>query len=161
MPNSTPESLHYLDANALWKFYRDEPGDGNVRRLVTGSSAQVLISPLSVLEFVGVLVKYYRKGFVGRRDVNRIAKRLRRDSAVGNTHRPFRMIPLPEGFAREAKGILLQHGCISSIQTNDAIHLAIVLRAEHDHAATLVTSDRALRETAHRRGICCYDPETE
>jgi len=161
MPTSTPESLHYLDANALWKFYRDQRGDVNIRRLVTGSSSQVLISPVTVLEFIGVLVKYYRKGLVGRRHVNRIAKRLRRDSAMGNTHRPLRMIPLPEGFAREAKGILLQQGCTCSIQTNDAIHLAIVLRLEQDHPATLVTSDRALQKTAQRRGVAWYDPEAE
>lgn len=158
---ATPESLHYLDANALWKFYRDEPGDVHVRRLVSGSSPQILISPVTVLEFIGVLMKYYRKGLIGRRHVNRIAKRLRRDSALGNTHRPFRMIPLPDGFAREAKGILLQYGCTCSIQTNDAIHLAIVLRLQQDHPPILVTSDQPLQEAAQRRGVIWYDPQAQ
>lgn len=157
---STANILHYLDANALWKFYRAEKGDANVRALVANSPFQTLVSPLTMLEFIGVLMKYYRKGSLGRRHINAIAKRLRRDSAAGKSHRPFRVIPMPESCLREAEGILLQHGCNSDIQTNDALHMAIVARLDREGPVVLVTSDGPLQGATQRRGMAWYDPET-
>jgi len=95
-------SLYYLDTNALWKFYQDQTGDVNVRRLVARSPSQVLISPLTMLEFFGVLMKYYRKRLIKRKQIHAIAKRLRRDSAIDNVHRPFRVVQIPDGSFRQA-----------------------------------------------------------
>lgn len=157
---STANVLHYLDANALWKFYRDEIGDANIRALVADSPAQVLVSPLTMLEFIGVLMKYYRKQRIGRRHVNAIAKRLRRDCAAGKSHRPFKVTPMPDSCLREAEGILLQHGCKNDLQTNDALHLAIVATLCREGPVILVTSDGPLQGAIQRRGMAWYDPET-
>jgi len=153
-------SLYYLDTNALWKFYQDQTGDVNVRRLVARSPSQVLISPLTMLEFFGVLMKYYRKRLIKRKQIHAIAKRLRRDSAIDNVHRPFRVVQIPDGSFRQAQSILLQDASRYSIQTNDALHLAIVLKLNTADPVVLVTADGSLQNTAQRRGIDWYNPET-
>jgi len=159
MTPQTTESLHYFDANALWKYYRDEKGDVNVRRLVARSSSQILISPLTLIEFLGVLTRYYRKRFIKRKHVNSIAGRMRRDSTAGKTNRPFRVIPVPAGSFHEAQSILLQYGSHYDLQSNDALHLAIVAKHGVTDPVVLVTSDRALQNTAQKKGVDCYDPE--
>ena len=159
MSTRPQDCLYYLDANALCKFYRDEQGDLDLRRLVARSPSQVLLSPLTVIEFVSVLMAYYRKGLLKRKQVHAIARRLRRDSAVGKTNRPFRVIPVPEGAFREAEGILLQYAGTYSFASNDALHLAIVIRQDAADPVVLVTSDRALKHVAWQRSVTCYDPE--
>ena len=151
---------YYLDANALWKFYQDQKGDLNVRRLVARSPSQVLVSPLTMLEFLGVLMKYSRKKFIKRKQVHAVASRLRRDAAIDNVYRPFRVTPLPAGSFREAEGILLHYGSHYNVQSNDALHLAIVLKLNMGNPVVLVTADNSLQITALRRGIDWYDPET-
>ena len=128
MPAMPEDVLYYLDTNALWKFYRQEKGGLAIHRLVARSPSQVLLSPMTVIEFVSMLMEYYRKGLLRRKHVNAIARRLRRDSAVGRTNRPFQVIPVPEGAFREAEGILLQYADRYSFASNDALHLAIVIR---------------------------------
>ncbi len=159
MSSATADPVYYFDANALWKFYRDEQGDVNVRRLVARSSPQVLVSPLTMLEFFGVLMKYYRKRLIKRKQVRAIAKRLRRDSTTGNVHRPFRIVHISADSFRQAQSILLQEAGKYNIQANDALHLAIVLALNADGSVALVTCDGSLQHTAQRRGIHCYDPE--
>ncbi len=156
--------IYYFDTNALWKFYQNQPGDLDIRRLVSNVTEQVLISPLTMLEFVGVLMKYYRKGFLRPKQVRAVAKRLRRDAALGNSHRPFKVVPLPENAFRKAEDALLQWGYQYNIQSNDALHLAIVLKLndeEDDGLVVLVTSDGSLQTTARREHVRCYNPETE
>lgn len=158
--STLPENTrYYLDTNALWKFYRDEQGDLELRRLVSRSPSQVLLSPMTVIEFVSVLMEYYRKRLLKRKQVNTIAKRLRRDSAVGRTNRPFQVIPVPEGAFREAEGILLQYADRYSFASNDALHLAIVIRQSVNDPVVLVTSDGAFKNAAQQKGVTCCDPE--
>lgn len=161
LPSTPCNELYYLDTNALWKYYHGQKGDRNVRRLVAGSSFQVLVSPLTVVEFIGVLMRHHRCKRIKRKDVNAVVKRLRRDIATVNVHRPFRMVDLPDAFFREAQGILLQYAGEYAIQTNDALHLAIAIRLSRQPALPIVfvTSDGALQHAAQRNGLGCYDPE--
>ncbi|MDY7075645.1 MAG: type II toxin-antitoxin system VapC family toxin, partial [Chloroflexota bacterium] len=148
MSFSTVNLSYYFDANALWKFYRDEKGDMNVRRLVARSPSQVLISPLTMLEFFGVLMKYYRQRLLKRKQVRAVAKRLRRDSTTGNVHRPFRMVQVLTDSFRQAQSILLQEASEYNIQANDALHLAILLALNTSDPVVLVTCDKSLQHTA-------------
>ena len=152
---------YYFDANALWKFYRDEPGDLNIRRLVSNATTQILISPLTMLEFIGVLMKYYRKGHLKRKQVRALAKRLRRDAALTSSNRPFRVISLPHGAFRAAEGILLQWGYQYDLQSNDSLHLAIVVKLNEANPVVVVTCDNSLTHTARHEKMSCYNPETE
>ncbi|MDM8522297.1 type II toxin-antitoxin system VapC family toxin [Desulfococcaceae bacterium HSG8] len=151
-------SRFYFDTAAVWKFYRNEEGSLNVRRLVSHLSAPVLVSPLTVLEFIGILMKYRRKRYLKLRTVRRIARRIRRDTA---SHY-FTMIPIPEASFRETERILLEHGHQQSIGSNDALHLAIVRNARPIFSdITFVTSDHSLKNVCEKVGIPCYDPEEE
>ena len=154
----TTDQRYYLETNALFKFYRDEPGALHVRQLVAQCTSPALVSSLTLLEFIGVLMKYHRKRQIKRREVNAIARRLRRDSGVGKTTRRFQVIQMPETCYREAEGILLQHGR-HDVQTNDALHLAVVVKLNTADQIKLVTSDKSLQHVARQRGIGCYDPE--
>lgn len=161
MPPTAPaNALYYLDTNALWQFYRNDKGTANVQGLVNRAPGQVLISPLTTLEFIGVLMKYHRRRYIKRKQIHAIVRRLRRDSALGRGQRPFQVIPLPEGCLGEAQGILLQHGCTCNLQTNDALHLGIAARLNAALPVVMVTSDGALQTAAQRRGVSWYDPET-
>jgi predicted nucleic acid-binding protein len=158
MPTPSSNSC-YLDANALWKYYRDEPGALAVRRLVTTQAGQVLISPMTVLEFIGVLMKYHRKGQIKRTHLRAIAKRVRRDSAPGNSHRPFRSVAIPDAVYREAQRILLELAAHNDCGANDALHLGIVVRFGLTEPIVLVTSDKPLQHAAGRKGVQYLDPE--
>ena len=155
-----PDRLYYFDTNALWKFYQDQPGDLNIRRLVSNVSTPILISPLTMLEFIGVLMKYFRQGYLKHKQVRAVTRRLRRDADPTRSNRPFKVVTIPENAFRSAEGALLQYGYQYNIQTNDSLHLAIVSRLNENDDVVLVTSDRSLQHTARREHISCYDPET-
>lgn len=157
-----PEFLYYFGTNALWKFYQDQRGDLNIRRLVSNVKSPILLSPLTLLEFFGVLMKYYRKRFIKRKDIHAIADRLRRDTGIGASKRSFQVIPIPTGAFREAESILLQYAGELDFQTNDALHLAIVtqMRVTVTTALIFVTSDNALQRVAEKKGIDWYNPES-
>ena len=62
MPSS--ETRYYFDTNALWKYYKaneNEKGILNIRRLVANSPHPILISPLTLLEFIDILTKNVRQ----------------------------------------------------------------------------------------------------
>ena len=157
---SISDSIYYFDTNALWKFYYGQENYLKIRRLVASSSSQILVSPLTMIEFVGVLMKYHRKKPVKRKHVNAIIRRMRRDVGTVNRHRPFRVDDLPENVFREAESILLRCGD-NAIQTIDALHLAVVVRLDRLSTSTivLVTSDGPLLNAAQKSGVNCYDPE--
>lgn len=155
------DSLYYFDANALWKYYREQQGAQTVHRLVADAHEQVLVSPLTMLECVGVLMKYHRKGFVKRKHVRAIARRMRRDAAAGNSHRPFRVVDLPSGAFREAEGILLELAGQHSFGSSDALHLGVIVRQTLSVPVVFVTADQALQQAAQRRSISWYDPEKD
>jgi predicted nucleic acid-binding protein len=163
MPTEISGVVYYFDTNALWKFYRDQSGAVNIHRLVADSSTQVLISSLTLVEFVGVLMKYYRKGQVRRRQINKIVKRLRRDAGTVNPHRPFRVVNFSDTAFREGERLLLHYAGDAAIQTNDALHLAIAMHNDASPSPTVVfvTSDGALGAVVQKQCLGCYDPETD
>ncbi|MDM8549319.1 type II toxin-antitoxin system VapC family toxin [Desulfobacterales bacterium HSG2] len=139
----------YFDTAAVWKFYRDEEGSLNIRRLVSNLSYPVLVSPLTILEFVSVLMKDHRKRYLKQRMVRRIIKRIRRDTA--GAIRYFTVIPVDEASYRRAERILLEHGNHYSIGSNDALHLAIVENARSTFRnITFVTSDHSLKNVCEK-----------
>ena len=106
----------YFDTAAVCKFYRDEEGSSNIRRLVSNLSDPILVSPLTLLEFVSVLMKDRRKRHLKQRTVRKLVKRIRRDTA--GTTRYFTVIPINEASFKRAEGILLEHGHQHSIRRN-------------------------------------------
>jgi predicted nucleic acid-binding protein len=157
------EKRYYFDANALLKYYQDEDGSLKIRRLVSNSSTPILISPLSLLECLSVVMKFYRRGIFKRKTVNSIVYRLRRDREYGSDakKRPFQVIPIPDDTFMFAENILFQHAFTFDIGSNDALHLAIVKKLQLHLSPILVTSDNSMQKVCERLSISFYDPEID
>jgi len=152
----------YFDANALVKYYHDEKGSLNIRRLVSNTPTPIMVSSLTILECISVVMGYYRKGFLKQKHFNSIFQRLRKDAAGKNTpNRPFEIIPIPEKGFRLAENILFQYARIFQISSNDALHLTIVKEVPSPFSSLLVTSDKSMQKVCERLCIPFYDPEIE
>ncbi|MEZ4671271.1 MAG: type II toxin-antitoxin system VapC family toxin [Anaerolineae bacterium] len=157
-------NVYYFDANALYKFYRGqikgEKGSLNIRRLAS-TSHPIQISPLTQLEYVSILMKDFRKGYLKKGDLQKLIKRLRRDvSIVGRgTARPFYAVSVPDGTYKQAESILLVHGTKFSIGSNDALHLAFVKKYSASTPITIVTSDQSMIYICKEIDVIHYDPE--
>jgi len=160
MNNLTP-ARYYFDTNALLKYYNDEKGRLPIRRLVANSPQPILVSPLTLLECHGVLMKSYRQRVLKRQKLNTLVDLLRRNTGVNHTNRPFQLVPLPDNVFRLAENILLQQAATFDIGANDALHLAIVKQLPLIPSPILVTSDRSMQHIGGRLGITIYDPEME
>ena len=161
--NDSTAPRYYFDANALFKYYRDENGSLNIRRLVSNSTVPVLLSSLTLLECFGVVMKYYRKKYLKKKDVSKIFKRIRRDSGITDTStRPFRIISMPDGAFRLAQNILLQQACTYQIGSNDALHLAIMKQFDiNENSFIMVTSDQSMKSVCEKICTPVYDPEKD
>lgn len=154
----------YFDANALWKYYHPgqaEKGSLGIRRFVAQAAIPILISPLTMLEVLGVLMKYRRQKVLKQRAVNKVADRLKHDAKPETRHRHFELIPMPKGIFHQAENIVLQYAKTFDIGSNDALHLAIVtqLRKEVFPEIVLVTSDNSMQRTCEKTGLTFYNPE--
>ena len=143
--------MYYFDTNALWKYYRDEPGSQNIRWLVAKET--VVLSPLTVLEFVGVLMKYYRKKELKKNEASVTYEKLKRD--IG-PDRKFQLIPLPVDSFSSAESILIKLAHCS-IDSFDALHIAAALGMKD--RPVMATSDKAMQHACAQLGLACYDPE--
>lgn len=155
-------SNYYFDTNALFKYYKSEAGTLNIRRFVSNSSKPVLVSSLTLLECFGVMMEYYRKRQLKKKDVNDLYKRLEKDVAKNwETTRPFQRIKMPEGSFRLAKDILFQQGYTFRVEATDALHLAIAKKLSELSPVIMVTSDHAMQHVCKHLSISVYDPEMD
>ena len=148
---------YYFDANALFKYYRDEAGSLEVRRLVS-SAKPIYISSLTWLECQSVLKKQQRQGKLKPRLVRQVWNRLRDDvSQSVTTLRPFCELPMPDGCFRKAESILLEHAGQLSFGANDALHVAIASLIPDK--PIFVTSDQSLKNVCNNIDLPYLDPE--
>ena len=153
---------YYFDTCAFLKYYKDEEGSLNVKRLVSRVANPIILSSLTILELVSVLMKYYRKGYLNKRTIRRVFKRIRRDTGIKYTTRPFTMIAFPNNSFKRAESILIEYASQYDVGSNDALHLAIAENAQlkFNHV-TFVTSDVSLQHVCNKIEISYYDPEKE
>jgi len=157
--NKRSESF-YFDTAALWKFYREEKGSLNIRRLVSKVSQPIILSPLTIIEFISVLMKCYRKGYFKKKGLRKVVKRLRRDAGPLSQTRPFAVLGFPQGSFKRAESILLEYANQNKINANDSLHLAVVLNLQSIFPnITIITSDHAMKNVCEKTNIPSYDPE--
>lgn len=148
---------YYFDANALFKYYRDEEGSLNVRRLVSNAKP-IYISPLTWLECQSVLKQKQRQGQLKPRAIRQVWNRLRDDvSQSSSTSRFFYELPIPDGCFRQAGNLLLEYAGQFSFSANDALHVAIACLLPDK--PVFVTSDKSLKLLCNEIKLPCYDPE--
>ena len=151
---------YYFDTAAIWKYYGDEKGSLEVRRLVSRVLEPIVLSPMTLLEFVGVLMKYNRKGYITRKAIRKVVKRLRRDTGINSKNRPFKVFAMPSDSFKRAENILLENACFFNVGSNDCLHLAIVKHYESKSPnLVMVTSDNSLKKVCSKNNIEVYDPE--
>jgi uncharacterized protein with PIN domain len=92
--NSGENQQYYFDTNAVVKYYMDEPGSLQISRLVSNTKP-ILISPLTIVECVGVLMKFHREKKLRKRKLNKILKLLEKNTANGEQIRPFQVVAMP------------------------------------------------------------------
>jgi len=147
------EQNHYFDTNALFKYYHDEKGSLNIRRLVSKASPPIIVSSLTMLECFGVVMEHYRKGKLKKKQVNDLYQRLDKDIGENKeTNRPFQLVPIPDGAFQLAKNF--------RVESADALHLAIVKKLSL-YQPIMVTSDKSLQKVCESIQMSFYDPEME
>jgi predicted nucleic acid-binding protein len=149
---------YYFDANALFKYYKDEKGSLQIRRLVA-MYRPILVSNLTLLECCSTVMKYRREGKLKQRNVNRFFERLRKDTSDNTTSRPFLIISISEESFKQAQNLLFLYAGKYSIGSNDALHLVIVQKLSSQ--PILVTSDGAFQRVCERNQMTFYDPEKD
>ena len=153
---------YYFDTSAFLKFYKDEEGSLNIKRLVSRVSNPIILSSLTILELVSVLMKYYRKGYLNKKTIRSVVKRVRRDTGIKSTTRPFTMIAIPNNSFKRAESILIKYASQYNVGSNDVLHLAAVENAQLEfNDVTFVTSDVSLQHVCNKIEILYYDPEKE
>jgi len=148
---------YYFDANALIKYYKSEEGSDQIIDLVK-TEKPILISQLTFLETISVFIKFRRKKLIRKRELDDIVKLLKQDIEYDEKISSFQMITMPEGIFQLAESILLENAD-AAIQTNDALHLAVVKKLAFQ--ATMVVSDKALKNVCHQMDVESYDPEKD
>jgi len=161
---------YYFDANALVKYYKasvdyyeNEKGCEQIVDLVS-ISKPIFISPLTLIETIGFFTKFIFRSQIGKKSRKKRLNELdilmdflqRNIGHNGDNPRPFQMITMPEGIFQLAESILLENAD-AAIQTNDALHLAIVKKQINQ--TIMVTSDGAMKNVCAQVNIPIYDPE--
>lgn len=181
---------YYLDTNALYAFYRD--GMGTLQRkhphyqAMTGGekvrelseTAQVYISELTYVEFIGRITRHSRTSIaqgsnkmeLKKREIDTILEALRKDIGHSARHR-FQLVPVAEDAYRYARELMLNHARgkgACGLDTNDALHIATAKMLQPP--VTLVTSDggksRGLNTAKMKCACDCinlkyFDPELD
>jgi len=147
---------YYFDANALIKYYKSEEGSDQIVDLVK-TMKPILISQLTFLETISVFIKFRRKKLIRKRQLDDIVKLLKQDIEYDEKISSFQMIAMPEGIFQLAESILLENAD-AAIQTNDALHLAIVKKQINQ--TIMVTSDGAMKNVCERIEIESYNRES-
>jgi predicted nucleic acid-binding protein len=88
MMNDVASQRYYFDANALVKYYREEQGSLQIKRLVSNAKP-ILISPLTLVECVSVLMKFNRNNQLKRRKLIKIIKLVDKNTGTDSTIRFF------------------------------------------------------------------------
>lgn len=150
---------YYFDTNALIKHYISDKSETEIRRL--SCNATVYISNLTYLEFLGVVMRFFRSKELKKKQLSKIIERIEHDIGTNARHR-FQLITTQENVFREARNLMRNYGTKYELGTNDALH--IVMARAMTPVVIVVTSDGG-KNSGKMKGVCkeiglaVYDPE--
>jgi len=154
-----PTKTYYFDTNALWKYYLGQLEYGYValQQFMVEQNQPVLVSDMTLLEFVGRLTKGYRKKEIQKNHLRKILQKVRHD--IEETHL-FEITHIPTEAYNKAQELLINNP-ESKFGSNDALHLAVVYNLHQINSGfTMVTFDEPMQRICQRIGLDFYDPET-
>jgi predicted nucleic acid-binding protein len=152
--------VYYLDACALLKYYRDEPGSSQVRELLDtcGPHGKILVSHLTLLECYSVLMAYLRaeRNKKLKKKLREIVERLTKDIKSAKLFHRLRLSESEAIFYR-AESLILTHAGKFSFGSHDALHLAIASLLPTP--PVFVTSDKPVKNICASISLAFYDPQ--
>jgi hypothetical protein len=114
-----------------------------IRRLVANAQKPVLVSSLTLLEYV--VMQSRRKNIFNNRHINKVFNHLIKDARFNTTNHPFQIIPVSDEVFSVARNILFHHARTFQIGSFDALHLAIFGKLSLEPSPILVTSDQSMQ----------------
>lgn len=124
-----------------------EPGSAELNRALEGRD-DVLVSDLTVTEFVSALARRVRQGTLGQE----VARRSQHIILSGLDDGMFRHVELTRDVHRRAEHLLLVL-TETALRAADALHLALATSA---HSASMASFDTRLAATARALGLVTY-----
>lgn len=167
------ETHYYFDTNALIKYYLNESETHLVEKLVQESPHPILISPVTLLEFIDHIVHHWRTGHLSADEVKAILEnRLRRDySTQSNTQRSFLLTSAPSSALYiRAEAFLLRYAAPEKyekrgktgfdkgrkIGAKDMLHIAIAEKLQDYGTVFMVTWDEKVQDVCKKLKIPYY-----
>lgn len=150
----------YLDTNALVKYYKNELGSNAISKIIASIEMPIYLSPLVIVEFIGVITKCIRSRQIKRKHLKPILHRLILDINNKNINNKFKMLQINSKTFSIANNVLLKNSIKHSIGSYDSIHLANYIQLQPNYKNIIfVTSDKALLSTCNDEKIAAYNPE--
>jgi predicted nucleic acid-binding protein len=147
---------YFLDSSALIKYYHDETGSPEVRRILGEAGSEHFIARLTWVEILSGLAKKVRMGVIPSADYGQLERRFRAD-VNRRLLRPMRMLNAHFATAGDLIGT---RGLGRQLRALDAIQLAVALQF---HRTTpldyFVCADQRLCDVATLEGLGVINPE--
>jgi len=145
----------FLDTSALLKYFVEEKGADEVRRLME-SGSEVWTSELTVVEGVSALAKKVRKSEIQEDNFRGFIGQLLQFLTSGRCQ----IVPLDDGVKQKARCILSSWALSHRIGSLDALQLASALSVKDAAGYTdFWTADSHLLNAAQAYGFTVKNPE--
>ncbi len=147
---------HYMfDTSGLVKYYHKEVGSEKIEQIADDSNNRILISNLSIVEFVSSIAKKKRLGEIELSSFREARHKFFADIANGKFH----VIALTQEHGRGALKLLVKHGTKYGLRTLDALQLAIAIELKADgRLHHFVCADDGLNSIAKREKVRFLNP---
>lgn len=141
-------SLHFFDTSALVKRYHLEKGSETVNSIVDNPDNALVISSLSIAEFVSTFTRKLHEGGITGDDIHACLSEFSKDIMSS-----FLIVDLERRHINKGVALILKH----NIRTLDSLQLAVFLNLSNI-SPNMVTSDKALAEAAQKEGFSVIMP---
>jgi len=151
-------AAYLLDTSALVKLYHGESGSAFVEGLFRDSSASLLITPLTLVEFESAIALKVRTGSLQPAAADMARRGLRADLA----RRRLSLDPRHDlGLCASAHSLMRRFGVTEGLRTLDALQLAAALTlCASGRISAFLTADKRLCRISALAGCPAMNPES-
>ena len=145
-------SVYFADTSAFAKRYIPEVGSLWVQSWIEAKAGHlIVISGLSIVEFVSLLARRHREGTVSLNDFNKL-----QNDFLFHAARQYRVMAVTPNLLAEARQLLIKH----PLRALDAVQLASALAAAKALATKpiFISADQKLLAVAALEGFRTDDP---
>lgn len=148
-------TYYMFDTSGLVKFYHDEIGSDKVEQIVLDSNNYIMISDLSIVEFISSIAKKMRVGEIAAPSFRKARHRFFADVSSGR----FSVVALTQKHGRGALKLLVKYGTKHGLRTLDALQLAIAIALKKNgRLHHFVCADKGLDSIAKLEKVRFLNP---